>query len=566
MEQGKFFSSAITLLILTIIAYIFTIGALFSVFAGNIFIFSSLIQFCGYLGTLLLQAIGNFFILVINGLSFIFTRNWNIFPLIAMGVPNFNLFTSFYRSIFIIFLISSICFLIYFVISRNSNWSIVSFIFIVMIILMGALTPIFVQLFDSFFMNWFTGILSSRNIYDIIGLSISIIFIGLIILFSISLVDSIRKKKMVSVLYFFVILISAVFLNTFARSYFPDFLFITIELSNISLSIQLKPYIYQILLSAFYLSSLIPADIQYLIGLLIYVYYFTPISTYLVSPEFLSAFFALLFLELSFQTTYFQEVYFPTKQRGSRLQKQINSLEKRIEKIKKTKTGEEKEEKEEIHSISVQRFFSSEAFDYLREMMEKRKKLEKPQLRIKEKEELFNDEEAQHLQLYIEERFKQNLQAKRSLAAEAVSPNISKVLESTVLNIIYRLITLLFLTFVLFNAANIFYTIGAPNIRQSVELLSPTIIALILFPIVLIFPVIGSIIKIRRLPKEQPRKSGIVDLGFGILGLTIGIIFIIIGAITFISEFYWISVLFWIFGGFELIFGIIQLRRPTHSV
>ncbi len=531
MEQNKFFSSVIMLLILTIITYIFAVAGLSSVFSANVFNFSAFIQFCGYLGTML------------------FTM---------AGVPNFPFFTSFYRSIFIIFLISSIIFLIYFVYTRNSNWSIVSFIFIVMIILMAAITPIFVELFDNFFMTWVV----TPDLANLIGLFVSIAFIGLLVVFSAFLIHSIIKKKMTAVLYFFLIIISSVFINTFIQPYFPDFLFIIMDLSNLSLSIRLRPYIYHTILNLLYFSSLIPEDLQNVIGLLIYAYYYTPISTYLISPEFLSTFFALIFLEISLQTSYFQEIYFPTRERSKRLQMQIDKLETRIEKIKEAKI-EEKEPTVEIHSISVRRFFSSEAFDYLREMMEKRKKLEKEQYKLRKKrsDELLDDDDAQHLQLYIEERFEQNLKAKQSLAAVAVSPNISKVLGSTVVSMIYRLITFIFLTIILFNATGIFQTIGSPNISLSVEILTPTVIALVLFPVVLTFPVIGSIIKIRRFPSEDPRKSGFYDIGFGIMGITIGLIFTIIGATTLVPEFYWLSVPFWIFGGIELIYGLIQYFR-----
>ncbi|MFX0141513.1 MAG: hypothetical protein ACFFDN_48190 [Candidatus Hodarchaeota archaeon] len=423
---------------------------------------------------------------------------------------------------------------------------------------MAALTPIFVDLFQNFLMNWVV----SASTYDLIGLIVSIAFIGLIIVFSGFFIYSVIKKKMTSILYFFLIIISTVFLNTFSQTYFPDFLIIIMDLSDLSLSIRLRPFIYQTILNLLFFSDLIPEEVQNIIGLLIYAYYLTPISTYLISPELLSTFFILIFLEISLQTSYFQEVYFPTRERNTRLQEQFAKLERRLDKIKESKI-EEEEPTVEIHSISVRRFFSSEAFDYLREMMEKRKKLEKEKYKMKkkEKEELLNDDDVQHLQLYIEERFDQNKTARRSLSAAAISPNISKVLESTVVSIIYRLITLIILTVILFNATSIFQAIGSPNIRMSVEILSPTIISLVLFPLVLLFPVIGSIIKIRRFPREEPKKSGIYDIGLGIMGISIGLIFTILGAVTLVLEFYWICVPFWIFGGIELIYGIIQINR-----
>ncbi|MHA1298807.1 MAG: hypothetical protein ACTSO9_05125 [Candidatus Helarchaeota archaeon] len=564
MEQGKYFGSLISLLILTIITFIITVIGLSSVFAGNVFIFDLFVQFCGYLGTLLVQVIGNFFILIIDSLSFIFTRDFSAVPFIVMGVPNFNFFTSFYRSAFILFLISSICFLIYFILTRNSNWSIVSFICIVMIILMAALTPIFVDLFDTFFMNLAMEKVFGGMIYTIIQLSVSIFFIVFLSIISIIFIYMVVKKRMGAILYLFLILISVVFLNTFSQNFYPDYLFISMELSNLSLSIQLKPHIYQTLLSAFYISNLLSIDLQNFISLLVYAYYLTPISSYLISPEFFSSFFALLFLEMSIQTSYFQEVYFPTRERGSRLQREIDELEKRIEKLKESKASEEKEKVTEggIHSISVRRFFSSEAFDYLREMMEKRQKIKKPKLKSKEKEEEYlKDDDAQHLLLYIEEKFLQDSNARRTLAAEAISPNMSKVLDSTVISMIYRLITFLFLIIILFNATTIFQTIGSPIIRMSIEILTPTVMALILFPMILAFPVIGSIIKIRRFPKEEPKKSGIFDIGFGLMALAIALIFVIIGGITFLPEFIWISIPFWIFGAIELIYGLIQMIR-----
>ncbi|MHA1380558.1 MAG: hypothetical protein ACTSRG_19500 [Candidatus Helarchaeota archaeon] len=556
MEQEKFFGSITALLIFTIIAFISAIVGLSSVFSANVFIFEAFIQFCGYLGTLLVQVIGNFFILIINCLSFIFTRNFFAINFIIMGVPNFNLFTTFYRSVFMLFLIASIGFLIYFLITRNSDWSVVSFICFVMIILMAALTPVFVEFFDGFFMNLTFEKVFGGNIYQIIQLSASIFFIVFLSVVSCIFLYMVKEKRMSAFLYLFLIILSAVFLNTFTQNFYPDFFYTSIELSNISLSIQLKPHIYQTILNAFYLASLLPVELQELIGLLIYSYYFTPISSYLFGPEFISTFFVLLFLELSLQTSYFQEVYFPTRERGTRLQKQIDELEARVEKLKEPKAGEE--EMGVPQSISVRRFFSSEAFDYLREMMEKRKKLEKPQIK-KEEEELLDDDDVQHLQMYIEERFTKNSKARRSLAAEAISPNMSKVLESTFASIIYRLILLIFLTFILFNATNIFQSISSPSIGMSIEVLAPPVIALLLFPIVLIFPVIGSIIKIRRFPKEEPRKSGVFDLGFGIVGIISALLFYIAGTATALPQFIYISIPFWIFGGIELVYGAMQM-------
>jgi len=68
-------------------------------------------------------------------------------------------------------------------------------------------------------------------------------------------------------------------------------------------------------------------------------------------------------------------------------------------------------------------------------------------------------------------------------------------------------------------------------------------------------------IKIRRFPREKPKKSGIYDIGFGIIGISLGLFLTILAVLTLVPEIYWISFPLLIFGGIELIYGIIQINR-----
>ena len=91
--------------------------------------------------------------------------------------------------------------------------------------------------------------------------------------------------------------------------------------------------------------------------------------------------------------------------------------------IKERESNEEEEEEEQTKSITIRKFFSSEAFDYMREMVEKRKEAErKVEAREKaakskkkkkldlamEEEEILDLNRVQQLFAYVEQRYHQD--------------------------------------------------------------------------------------------------------------------------------------------------------------
>ncbi|MHA1786315.1 MAG: hypothetical protein ACTSVY_16640 [Candidatus Helarchaeota archaeon] len=393
--------------------------------------------------------------------------------LIPIGVPADTFFNAFYFGLFQICIVGSILACIYFIFNCNSRWAFISFILLQLPMILAILTPSLGEIF-SYIPAW-----EWLEIISYILIIPMIVCLGYTIKY-------LTKKSSKWIVTLFLFIIFLVFFNSFKEG---------TNFAAIGASLMAETHLIN------------PFVIQSLLG--------NPLA-FFSSPILWIAFLNILFLETSFQTAYMYEVLLPTSEREKRIKLQMEELE-RLARLKQEELEKEKkelQEESEVQSISIRRFFSSAAFDYMREMIEKRKDIEKKEEKKKkekkkkeseqekeEEEEILELDKVNQLFMYIETRYAQDKQAKESLTAKAASPEMKNLLFAAVKGTIIRSILLIFLTLIIVNTAPILIAISQPDIQYSFEILTREIIIIILLPICLLFPSIGSIIKILKRPK-----------------------------------------------------------------
>jgi len=244
---------------------------------------------------------------------------------------------------------------------------------------------------------------------------------------------------------------------------------------------------------------------------------------FLASPVALFAITGYLYLEFAFQINYIDTVTRPSLERSDRLDAQLNLLRKEsvhitanIDKIKE----EAKKKKEElgIQKESVGKFIAQKEkkFSYVKEMIERRK------LESEEKKLVQAASKTRRLGRYIDRLFREDKEAEDTLTARSSTPRTRNLAISTISNSAFRLIVLVFISFVIIHPKwfmiNVFQL--PPAITESVATLSPEIIIILLLPIILLFPVIGKIISyikhrslILRLKQEGQIKEILASVG-----------------------------------------------------
>ena len=166
-------------------------------------------------------------------------------------------------------------------------------------------------------------------------------------------------------------------------------------------------------------------------------------------------------------------------------------------------------------------------FDYMREIREKRKESEKKaELRKKaakskklkeylqleeEEEEILDVMKVQQLTSYVEERYRQDSKDRDTLTASASTPSKRKLLLSAAKSMSFRIVVLLILIFFIMNVSNFFLLFSPPDIIFSIEIQTGEMIIILLLPVSLAFPVIGSILKLQRRPKVYRRPKQITS-------------------------------------------------------
>ncbi|MFX1485491.1 MAG: hypothetical protein ACFFBS_00010 [Promethearchaeota archaeon] len=220
---------------------------------------------------------------------------------------------------------------------------------------------------------------------------------------------------------------------------------------------------------------------------------------FLVSPIFQVVIFTYIFLEISYHASYAHEVSQPALIRKESLRKQISAVKEEAKREVKQK------EAEKPTTMSIKRKFSPEAVQYFREHLEKR-------LYPKESViELESIQDIRRLDIYLNELMREDPEAESTLTAEAAVPSAAGIIRSSIPNIILRLVAVIVLAFISLNPVAILSAFGAPQpILESLELVTPEIVIIILLPIALCFPLAALIIDFHRARKVKKTVPEII--------------------------------------------------------
>jgi hypothetical protein len=113
----------------------------------------------------------------------------------------------------------------------------------------------------------------------------------------------------------------------------------------------------------------------------------------------------------------------------------------------------------------------------------------------------------QHLQTYLDELYVKDPESRTSLTAKAALPDSSKLIRASFVGIGYRVL-LVFVFLILCFSPFLFFDLLAvfpAPITEYLEIQTVAAVIVIAVPLVLLFPFIGTILKMRRMPKvEEP--------------------------------------------------------------
>jgi hypothetical protein len=254
---------------------------------------------------------------------------------------------------------------------------------------------------------------------------------------------------------------------------------------------------------------------------------------FLGSPIFQVALAAFVYLELSFQLNYIYQVTSPIEEREERLLYQLGSIKsaakeavidlKKIEREKEEKKDNKKLEMDEEGNIiekkkiaTVRQFLSKSAtgFSNIKELIERRKLEDKAKKRV----ESLHD--TRRLSNYLNKLLSEDEEAELTLTARSSAPTAGRLIRSTIIDILFRLVGITILVFIVSQTPwvlkNIFRV--PPAISESVEMFTAEVILTLLIPIILLFPVISLIIRgskhqhlKEKLKVEEQRRLGIDD-------------------------------------------------------
>lgn len=204
------------------------------------------------------------------------------------------------------------------------------------------------------------------------------------------------------------------------------------------------------------------------------------------NPFMLNILVIYLSFDLAVQASYVQSVFsFKAKKR------EISDQRK-----EKTPTG--KEAKVTLSTSIVRRFLTSDVVQYLREIVEKRVSREGSKTSV--------GVDSARLQVFLENLYQMDPEAKTSLEAKVTLPSEAKTLLSILLSTLYRILAIILLSYIVIHPQFLFSFLGAPpTIIGSLELSQPEAILLVLLPLLFTITLIGLLIPTR---KEKISSKG----------------------------------------------------------
>lgn len=257
---------------------------------------------------------------------------------------------------------------------------------------------------------------------------------------------------------------------------------------------------------------------------------------FITSEIFLVAVTMFVYLEFVFQLAYVDQVTMPSIEREQRLSRQIDVMHieaekaiariKAMEEMKREKKAQERaarteadkdREREEKEKFSLEAMMSESSenigFTYVAELIAK-KKAEKAEQIV-----LDAMRDTRKVANYLDKLFKQDREAKETLTAKTSAPKSSKLVISTIRNILTRFVIITCLTWICVHPYQVFSFLRAPEaILNSVELQTVESVLSLLLPILLVIPMISSVIKMTKHNKlqemlrlEELKRSGLTE-------------------------------------------------------
>nr|HDO81439.1 hypothetical protein [Candidatus Bathyarchaeota archaeon] len=214
------------------------------------------------------------------------------------------------------------------------------------------------------------------------------------------------------------------------------------------------------------------------------------LTSFLTSPLFLSALACYLYVEAGLLLIYMMELVSPITERGRRVERQLRIVDELVNASTMLELGER---------VSL----SKEAKEFLEKMTEM-KIFSKPEAA---KMEALHD--LRRLKAYVEQIYLEIPDSRETLSARAAMPEITPLIRSSLTGIALRVCGVIALSFICFTVLFVLRQIGAPlPIIESIEVVQPEIVLILLLPIVFSFSMAATVIRaITKRGKERTEEG-----------------------------------------------------------
>ncbi|MGQ4912661.1 MAG: hypothetical protein ACP6KW_10870 [Candidatus Thorarchaeota archaeon] len=225
----------------------------------------------------------------------------------------------------------------------------------------------------------------------------------------------------------------------------------------------------------------------------------TDFVVFLLQRAQLLALVSFAYLELSYQMIYSYSVGKPVEDREETLKKQLLALRQATRKQDAIERGES------VRTTGMSRTAGATAFSFLREAIERKVVGTQDAL-----ENLDAVADVRRLQIYVDELLQSDSRAHDELTAKAASPSSGYIIGSTIIGSIIRFLSVVATSFILMSPGVLVVLLDLPpGILNSVEILQPEIVLLLLVPVSLLFPFSSMVISwlSQREEPEKPKLS-----------------------------------------------------------
>ena len=225
----------------------------------------------------------------------------------------------------------------------------------------------------------------------------------------------------------------------------------------------------------------------------------TDFVVFLLQQAQLLALISFAYLEISYQMIYSHSVGKPVEDREETLKKQLLALRQATRKQDAIERGDS------IRTTGMSRSAGATAFSFLREAIERKVVGTQDAL-----ENLDAVADVRRLQIYVDELLQSDSRARDELTARAASPSSGYVIGSMVIGSVIRFLSVIAISFILMSPGVLAVIFNLPpGIRNSVEILQPEIVLLLLVPVALLFPFASMIISwmSQREEPEMPKLT-----------------------------------------------------------